>query len=284
MANTANKNNITSNHLDLITFHQINLQHSKLATHELVKQLEGLARFIVLAQEPYFYNKLQYIPRQIKTFSHTKSKPRSCIMHHSDLKIFPLHQFSDQDTTVGAWEPGTLNIETVFLISSYWDINHDQIPTKLIETIQYCLDNNIPYICGIDSNAWSTMWGSLEDNPRGETLEEWLIGIGAVILNRGSAPTFRTSRASSTIDISFSSSSVQHLCTDWRIHNEPSLSDHVAIRFNISCQPPPGKWERNFRKVDWTLFASLLEEWPTPPASWNGDTIESNCDILNAKN
>ena len=119
MANTANKNNVTSNHLDLITFHQINLQHSKLATHELVKQLEGLAKFIVLAQEPYFYNKLQYIPRQIKTFSHTKSKPRSCIMHHSDLKIFPLHQFSDQDTTVGAWEPGTLNIETVFLISSY---------------------------------------------------------------------------------------------------------------------------------------------------------------------
>jgi hypothetical protein len=27
----------------------------------------------------------------------------------------------------------------------------------------------------------------------------------------------------------------------------------------------------------------LLEEWPTPPASWNGDTIESNCDILYAK-
>ena len=54
---------------DLITFHQINLQHSKLATLELIKQLEGMPRVIVLAQEPYFYNKLMFIPRQIKTIS-----------------------------------------------------------------------------------------------------------------------------------------------------------------------------------------------------------------------
>ena len=53
MAKITTKNNITSNNLNLITFHQINLQHSKLATHELVKQLEGLGRFIVLAQEPF---------------------------------------------------------------------------------------------------------------------------------------------------------------------------------------------------------------------------------------
>ena len=234
------KNNINQNKSGLITFHQINLQHSKLATHELVKQMEGLPNFIVLAQEPYFYNKLQYIPRQIKTFSYVKSKPRSCIMHHPDLKIFPLPQFSDRDTTVGAWEPGLVDIETIFIISSYWDINHDNIPPKLVETIQYCLDNDIPYICGIDSNAWNTMWGSLEDNIRGETFEEWLLEIGAVILNRGSAPTFRTCRASSTIDISFSSPSVQHLCTDWRIHNEPSLSDQ--LRLDLISVVNPLQW------------------------------------------
>ena len=161
--NKINKNN-TQHQSDLITFHQINLQHSKLATHELVKQLEGLPKFIILAQEPYYYNKLLFIPRQIKTIAHTKTKPRACIMHHPDLHIFPLPQYSDPDTAVGVWEPGTLNLETIFIISSYWDINNDRIPDKLVETIQHCLDNNIPYICGIDSNAWSTMWGSVEDN------------------------------------------------------------------------------------------------------------------------
>jgi hypothetical protein len=52
--NNKNKNISLSN---LITFHQINRQHSKLATLELLKQLEGMPRFTVLAQEPYFYKK-----------------------------------------------------------------------------------------------------------------------------------------------------------------------------------------------------------------------------------
>jgi hypothetical protein len=93
MANMANKNKITCNNLDLINFHQINHKHSKLATHELVKQLEGVTKFLVLAQEPYFYNKLQFIPRQIKNFSSTKSKPPSSIMHHpviKDLSLTPI--------------------------------------------------------------------------------------------------------------------------------------------------------------------------------------------------
>jgi hypothetical protein len=69
------KNNKNATKSDLITFHQINLQHSKLATHELVKQLERVTNFIILAQEPYFYNSLLFIPSQIKRFSHNTSKP-----------------------------------------------------------------------------------------------------------------------------------------------------------------------------------------------------------------
>jgi hypothetical protein len=67
-----------------------------------------------------------------------------------------------------------------------------QIHTKLVKTIQSYLDNNIPYIFDIDSNAWSTMWGSLEDNSRGETLEKLLTEIGAITIYRGSSPTFKT--------------------------------------------------------------------------------------------
>jgi hypothetical protein len=110
------------------------------------------------------------------------------------------------------------------------------------------------------------VWGSREDNNRGETLEVWLLMVGAVVLNRGNAPTFRTCRASSTIDLSFVSPSIQHLCMDWRIHSKPSFSDHVAIRFNISHKPNPSVSETNFWKVDGTQFASLLTDWPTPPA------------------
>jgi hypothetical protein len=57
ITNKINKNKVVSKS-DLITFHQINLQHSKLATNVSVKQLERVPNFIILAQEPYYYNKL----------------------------------------------------------------------------------------------------------------------------------------------------------------------------------------------------------------------------------
>jgi hypothetical protein len=104
--------------------------------------------------------------------------------------------------------------------------------------------------------------------------------VGAVVLNRDNVPTFIKCRASSTIEISFVSPSIQQLCMEWRIHNEPSFSNHVAIRFNIRHQPLPRVKERNLRKADWTQFASLLKEWPAPPTLWNERTVESQCDIL----
>ena len=113
------RNNKNSPKSDLITLHQINLQHSKLATLELVKQIEKVPNFIILAQEPYFYNKLLLIPNQIQRFSPNLSKPRSCIMHHPTLNIFPLPQFSDPDTTVGSWQPGDKGPPKLNLISTY---------------------------------------------------------------------------------------------------------------------------------------------------------------------
>jgi hypothetical protein len=121
--------------------------------------------------------------------------------------------------------------------------------------------------------------GSREDNIRGETLKEWFLMVGAVVLNRDNAPTFITCRASSTIDISFVSPAIQHLCMD-TIRNEPSFSDHVAIRFNIRQQPLPRVRERNLWKANLTQFASLLMEWPAPPTLWNEWTVESQSDIL----
>jgi hypothetical protein len=38
--------------------------------------------------------------------------------------------------------------------------------------------------------------------------------------------------------------------------------------------------ERNLWKADWSQFASLLMEWPSPPTLWNEGTVESQCDIL----
>jgi hypothetical protein len=81
-------------------------------------------------------------------------------------------QFSDSDTTYCCWETVSPLIKQIIIISVYWNINTNLIPSKLIYSVKHCIDNNIPYICGMDSNAWSSLWGCTTENERGETMEE----------------------------------------------------------------------------------------------------------------
>jgi hypothetical protein len=125
------------------------------------------------------------------------------------------------------------------LISVYWDILIGEIPEKLIACIDYCLTHNLPYLCSMDSNAHSTLWGCPRDNPRGKTLEDFIIRVGADILNSGTEPTFSNHRYSTIIDITFAAPSLSFSLSNWRIHNTPSLSDHVAIRVDLNLTPLP---------------------------------------------
>ena len=91
----------------------------------------------------------------------------------------------------------------------------------------------------MDSNAHSSLWGCPSDNPRGKTLEELIIGMGADILNVGTQPTFSNHRYSTIIDITHSDPSLSPSLSNWRIHDTPSLSDHAAIRVDLNLTPPP---------------------------------------------
>ena len=106
------------------------------------------------------------------------------------MKTFLLPQLSDQDTTVCSWElpPPNSSLKQVIIISSYWDINLPSIPQSLINAVNYCNTNNLPFIIGTDSNAHSTLWGSPNTDARGGQLEDFLIDLGIDLLNRGDTP------------------------------------------------------------------------------------------------
>ena len=170
------------------TFHQINLHRSKYANFELFKQVEPLGHFIILAQEPHFYKgKLTGTPRGLKVH-HTGQYSRSCIIHPKKLNIVSLPELCDRDVVSCLWEiePN----KQVMLISTYWDITLPNIPEALISSIEYCTTHNIPYICSMDSNAHSTLWGCNKNNFRGNTLEEYLLSVWADLLNKGSQTHF----------------------------------------------------------------------------------------------
>ena len=134
----------------------------------------------------------------------------------------------------------------------------------------------------MDSNAHSTLWGCNNDNPRGKTLEEFIIRAGSDLLNRGNIPTFTNHRSATIIDITLSDPSLSNVLSNWRVHNTPSHSDHAAIRANLHLSTPPPLPSRVWKTADWQLFKSLLENLPPLPLTWNEDIIESECTLLNS--
>ena len=168
----------------------------------------------------------------------------------------------------------------IMLISAYWDILLEEIPAKLVACIEYCISHNIPYLCSMDSNAHSSLWGCTTDNPRGQILEELIIRTGADVLNSGTQPTFSNHRYSTIIDITLSDPSLSTSLSNWRIHDTPSHSDHVAIRVDLNLTPPPPLPTRIWKTADWPLFQSLLLNLPPLPSLWNEVSIDKQCNLL----
>ena len=212
------------------TFHQINLHKSKLANFELFKQTESLRNFVALTQEPHVWKgKVTGLPRGLR--SHLAgTNPRSCIIWPKMLNITPIMEYCSDDVVSCLWESNSTLRTKIMLISVYWDIQFGEVPAQLVSCLNYCKSHNLPYLCSMDSNAHSSLWGCPSDNPRGKTLEELIIGTGADILNVGTQPTFSNHRYSTIIDITLSDPSLSPSLSNWRIHDTPSLSDHAAIR------------------------------------------------------
>ena len=262
------------------TLHQINLHKSKYANFELFKQVEPLSNFVALTQEPHVWRgKLTGLPRGLRSHL-VEPNSRSCIIWPSKLNITPVTEFCSGDVVACLWETNSILRTKIMLISVYWDILLVDVPLELIACIEYCKSHNIPFICSMDSNAHSTLWGCTSDNPRGKILEELIIGAGMDVLNSGTAPTFSNHRYSSIIDITLSDSSLSSSLSNWRIHDTPSLSDHVAIRADLNFTPPTPLPVRVWKTADWTLFQSLLQDLPPLPSLWNEARIEEECNLL----
>ena len=117
-------------------------------------------------------------------------------------------------------------------------------------------------------------------NPRGKTLEEYLLRIGVNLLNKGCQPTFTNKRSATITDITFTDPSILDICFNWILHDTPSLSEHAAIRVDINLKTPTVPTVRVWKKADWPLFKSLFQDWPELPTLWKENTIETQCNIL----
>lgn len=115
----------------------------------------------------------------------------------------------------------------IILSSAYMDSTIPEIPNELDKLADNCCKNNIDLIIGTDSNVHHTLCGSKSPNTRGEMVLDFMVENILSILNRGTHPTFVTSRSETIIDLTLTRGSVYEAVKNWRVTNSITSSDHM---------------------------------------------------------
>jgi hypothetical protein len=119
--------------------------------------------------------------------------------------------------------------------SAYLPYDSDEPPPskEWREVIDDCSSSRKQLIIGCDANAHHILWGSMDISPRGESLVEFLVSSNLNILNQGNEPTFMISNRRDITDLTLGSDCIGNLVRKWHVSDEPSLSDHRYILFQI---------------------------------------------------
>lgn len=247
-------------------FSQINLQHCKAATAVLCRDLAVEQTDIALIQEPWTNGGLiRGIDRNLGSLIHADAGlgPRACIFVSKLHSALRLNQFCTRDLAAARISliMGGRRTELV-ICSAYLPFDSAEPPPtiELVALVDYTRANGLDLIIGCDANSHHTVWGSSNINQRGAALLEYLSTTRLEILNRGSRPTFVTSRRQEVLDLTLATPEAARAILDWRVSEEETLSDHRLIKFSIAgsaAHRPPDSY-RNPRATDWTTYKEGL--------------------------
>jgi hypothetical protein len=155
-----------------VRYIQINLQHSRSTTDNLVKKIDAEEPDLICIQEPYEYrNRITRIDKQHRIFTEGTGKHRAAIIiRNSNIHAIFITKLSHEDTVLveiihEKWE--------FFAASMYFDLE-DQIENnfnKMDELMQFVKGGRI--LITVDSNSRSKMWHDFKTNSRGRKLEEY---------------------------------------------------------------------------------------------------------------
>ena len=220
-----------------IKCYQVNVQHSKAATANLMQMIATDKIGMALIQEPYQYQgKLTGITKGYRIFACGEGKRRAAIIiQDNTIDALLITQLSDKDAVLLEVNNETLSF---YAASVYFDYN-EPIDNNII-TVERLLKftKGKKLILAIDSNSRSTTWHDIKTNPRGKVLEEFLAYNQLHILNEDSErTTFQSSRGSSNIDLTIANNHMLAAIKDWKILEEESCSDHNIIQYNLTFNP-----------------------------------------------
>ena len=236
-------NSDTTQNDSCVLIKQINLQKSKVATANFTDCMVKWSRcaLFALLQEPAITTrgKMESLPPGIQIFA--AAHPRAAILATPGMSVWSLPDLTSKDLAACTWLTGCPEVPEIILISMYADITIiNPISPELIAVTNYCESRGLPMLLGVDTNSHSVTWGHQDNNVRGDAFEDFIAGHPLHILNRGSLPTYQSSRAQSVIDVTLASLTIQDLIVNWEVCRDNYLSDHKCIQMELTLtQPPP---------------------------------------------
>ena len=281
---------------DVLKCWQINLQHAKAASANLIADLNALNEpCLVFVQEPHLWRgQVKNLGAKNFDLITAGEKPRSALLCPRVLGCTLVEEVSDNDFVCCILNTKIEEKPNILIVSGYLDQNLTMEATvkKLQEIKDFANKTNLPVILAVDANTHSNAWGGVCENEsgckgckRGPDLEEFLLVNDLSLCNVGKIPTFVTSRTKGTvIDLTICSNEIDDLITDWLVNEEDSFSDHKRIEFNLKLRYNPKIKIQNFDKTNWILFNRIIDgvelaERPT----WNPDELDKEVDILNKR-
>ena len=141
----------------IIKCYQINLQHSKPATDNLVELIEKEEIDVAFIPEPYtVHNKVVGITKRYRTFTSSVGRSRTAtVVTNNQMDALLIKEVTDKDTVVVELLLGNLKF---YAANMYLDITEQPDKTnKLINDILQ-LANTSGLLITMDSNSWSRTW------------------------------------------------------------------------------------------------------------------------------
>lgn len=242
---------------------QVNLHHAKGASSVLSRRFAKEQLTVALVQEPWVNNTRVLGLTDSKgrlIYSNTQSKPRTAILLNRVIKFTPITEFIQRDVVAILAEVPTANgKQDMVIASAYFPGDLDDIPPpEVCALVRYCKATNKPFIIGCDANAHHTIWASSDTNNRGEYLLEYLTSNEVNICNVGNSPTFTNAIRDEVLDLTLCSANFTEKVKNWHVSDEPSLSDHRHIIFDIEANPLKSEKFRNPKKTNWSMFKDHL--------------------------
>ncbi|XP_063827935.1 uncharacterized protein LOC135077339 [Ostrinia nubilalis] len=178
----------------------------------MARELKVKRYDIALIQEPYLYK------GEVKGLGGTGG-----MFSYRDLTAVKIQREGD--------------LRGVIVASAYLPYEKaDPVSRQMQDLIQHGNQEDLETIIGCDANAHHVVWGSSNNNARGERLLDFLVSSETHVINKGNKPTFFNARRAEVIDLTLACKKAVRKITNW--YNAPIRKDAIKRR-----NPRNTNWE-----------------------------------------